>query len=113
MHQEGLQKAEVIGLEYSIERQTTKDIHLCLMAFQLFCDWLEFIWLFGSPALPRTGERWGGRPPGPAQAGALVRRAGGACATAVCVWMYEAQIPPKPRGHLCDHYHNHIKAAGD
>lgn len=21
--------------------------------------------------------------------------------------------PPKPRGHLCDHYHNHIKAAGD
>lgn len=59
MHQEGLQKAAVIGLEYSIERQTTKDIHLCLMAFQLFCDWLEFIWLFALP-LFRGQESGGG-----------------------------------------------------
>lgn len=28
LRQEGLQKAEVIGLEYGIECQTTKDIHL-------------------------------------------------------------------------------------
>lgn len=101
MHQEGLQKAEVIGLEYSIERQTTKDIHLCLMAFQLFCDWLEFIWLFALPLFRgQESSGGGGRPPGPAQAGALIRRAGGACATAVCVcvWMYEPQIPPKAQG---------------
>lgn len=35
-----------------------------------------------------------------------------ACASP-CVRMREPWIPPKPRGHLCDHYHNHIKAAGD
>ena len=60
MHQEGLQRAEVIGLEYGIERQTTKDIHLCLMAFQLFCGRLKFIWLFALPLFQETGGQAGG-----------------------------------------------------
>lgn len=102
MHQEGLQKAEVIGLEYGIERQTTKDIHLCLMAFQLFCGWLEFIWLFTLPLF--RGQESGGGGGGQATGTGSGRRSGtqgwrsrGACAAAVCGCMNH-KIPPKAQG---------------
>lgn len=79
MRSEGLHKAEVIGLEYGIECQTTKDIHLSLMAFQLFCGCREFYLLIHStlPSPARTeglvreggggGVGVGGGPPGRAQ----------------------------------------------
>lgn len=78
------------------------------MAFQLFCGWLEFIWLF-APALPRTRE-WG-RATGIGSGRRSRRQSHGACAAAVCGCV--DLDPPKAQGSLCDHYHNHIKAAGD
>lgn len=111
----GLQKAEVIGLEYGIECQTTKDINLSLMAFQLFCGCREFYLLIHSP-LPRptrTEESGAGHQDRLSLVVSCAGRWNGVACASPCVRMREPRIPPKPRGHLCDHYHNHIKAAGD
>lgn len=78
--------------------------------------WLPGIYLVIHSTLPspaRTEERGAGHRD---WLSLVVSHAGqwsrSACASP-CARMCEPRIPPKPRGHLCDHYHNHIKAAGD